>query len=677
VFQFWVRIPLWAIAIIGLVAVTAHHRLVADEPGSSEYSDDDRSHWSLLPVERPAVPVPSAAVDRRWVRNDLDAFVLEGLAADGLHPAPEASRQMLIRRVYFDLTGLPPSPEEIRAFVDDSRADAYERLVDRLLDSPHYGERWAQHWLDVVRYAETEGFEYDNHRPGAWRFRDWVIEAFNHDMPYDEFVSAQLAGDELAPDDHAMQVAAGFHRLGPVRRNAGNAEVAISRNEILTEMTDVVGAAFLGLTVGCARCHDHMFDPIHQTDYYRLQAFLATTHQSDVPLASPEEQAAWEAAAADTKKELDRLKARKKELDEEGDASAVTELSERIAAVEERLPDPLPMISTVADDAGERTPIHLLKRGDWEQKLQPLGPRPLGVLLPEGTDELPADAANPKTALARWLTQPDHPLTARVMVNRIWQYHFGHGLVDTPNDFGLNGASPSHPELLDYLASTFVEGGWRIKPLHRMIVLSSAYRQSSWSPETELATERDPNNRLLWHYAQRRLEAEEVRDAMLAAAGRLNLKPGGPSVIVPVDPELTELLYKPSQWEVTQDASEHDRRSIYLIAKRNLRLPLLEVFDQPPRLTSCAHREASTHAPQALELLNGPTSNQLAVAFAERLEREAGDDPARQVERAYWLVAGRAPRESEREAAVAFLANEPLSEFALAMFNLNAFLYVD
>jgi hypothetical protein len=323
----------------------------------------------------------------------------------------------------------------------------------------------------------------------------------------------------------------------------------------------------------------------------------------------------------------------------------------------------------------KRTPIHVLARGDYQNKGEAVGMRPLGVLLPDGTPELNTD--KPRTALADWVLHPEHPLTARVAANRIWQYHFGRGIVATPNDFGRMGTRPSHPELLDYLANRFVENGWRWKPLHREILLSSTYRQSGVSPVASAATEKDPENKLLWHFARRRLEAEEIRDAMLAVSGVLNDRQGGPSVIVPVDKELTNLLYKPSQWAVTPDEKEHNRRSIYLIAKRNLRLPFMEVFDSPDLQISCARREQSTHAPQALELLNGDLSNRLAASFAERLEKEAGPLKSRQVDHAYRVATGRPPNAKERQIALAFLKEQPLREFALAVLNLNKFLYVE
>jgi hypothetical protein len=607
------------------------------------------------------------------VRNAIDAFVLARLEKAGLHPAPEADRRTLIRRVTFDLTGLPPTPEEVAAFVADTSPDAYERLVDRLLASLHYGERWAQHWLDVVRYAETEGFEYDRHRPGAWRFRDYVIRCFNEDRPFDRFIREQLAGDEIDPDNPEMEVAAGFHRLGPVRRNAGNQDVASSRNEVLTERTDVLGAVFLGLTVGCARCHDHKFDDIPQTDYYRLQAFLASSHEHDISLASSEAQAAWKARAGKLEEEIKQVQ---KGLETAGPQDRPV-LQARLAEARRKLPPPLPSVMSVHNVPAERTPVRVLKRGDPARPGKLVGPRFPQALLAANVPEMPADTSNPRTVLARWLTEPDHPLTARVLVNRVWQYHFGTGLVATPNDFGANGAPPSHPELLDWLANEMVAGGWRLKPLHRLMVLSSTYRQASRSADSPRVTAVDPDNRLLWRFPRRRLSAEEVRDAMLAVSGKLDCEADGPSVVPPVDPDLVGLLYDPGQWAVTPDARAHGRRSVYLLAKRNLRLPLTEVFDQPDLQTSCPRREASTHAAQALELLNGKTSNTLAAEFARRLAAECGPDPARQVERAWLLAAGRPPNEKERTLALRFLAEGSPKEFALAFFNLNAFLYVD
>ena len=353
-------------------------------------------------------------------------------------------------------------------------------------------------------------------------------------------------------------------------------------------------------------------------------------------------------------------------------------MQKEIDALDASIPPPPATIPAIRNDAAHRTPIHVLKRGVWENKGEAVGPRPPGVLVSDDWPELPAGVPDPRTRLARWLASPDHPLTARVIVNRLWQHHFGTGLVKTVNDFGTHGDRPSHPESLDWLAASMVEGGWRLKPIHRFILLSATYRQSSHPPAdcVEGPSREDPENRMLWRFNRRRLEAEEIRDAMLSASGRLNPRAGGPSVMVPVDRGIVQALYKPSQWRAARDPAEHDRRSIYLIAKRNLRPPFLEVFDAPTLATSCPRREASTHAPQALELLNGPMANDLAAAFAGRLRRETGGDPGATVRRGYLLAIGRPPSPSEEAIAREFLRDGRLEDFALALFNLNGFLYV-
>jgi Protein of unknown function (DUF1553)/Protein of unknown function (DUF1549)/Planctomycete cytochrome C len=631
--------------------------------------DEARRHWAFQPVKKEPMP---AVQDSDWVRTPVDAFILSKLEGRGWKPAPPAERHELIRRVTFDLTGLPPSPEEVDAFIADTSDQAYEKVVDRLLASPRYGERWAQHWLDVIRFAETEGYEYDRSIPDAWRFRDYVIDSLNRDKPFDRFLIEQIAGDEIAPDDPECQVASTFHRLGPVRRNAGNPEIALSRNEVLTDRTDILGTAILGLTVGCARCHNHKLEPISQKDYYRFQAYLAATEEHDVVLATPSEKAEYEASAGKIKEELKLLQKRAKQTTGEERSKLKAEIKE----LEERTPAPLPTIPGTWNDLAKRTEIHVLKRGVWESKGDLVGPRPPSVLVADDLPELAPDITDPRTQLARWLVDPRHPLTPRVLANRIWQHHFGAGLVKTVNDFGTKGDRPSHPELLDWLASTLVEGGWRLKPIHRVLVLSNTYRQSGRTSLAAAAMKVDPENRLLWHASRRRLTAEEIRDAMLATSGRLNLKAGGPSVMVPVDPELVKLLYKTSQWQAAPSRIEHDRRSIYLFAKRNLRLPFFETFDAPTSLASCARRESSTHAPQALELLNGRLSNDLSAAFARRLASESGGDQDRLVEQAFRLAIGRPPTPEERAISVEYLRDQSPEEFALAMFNLNGFLYV-
>lgn len=630
---------------------------------------EGRKHWAFQPIRK---RTPPSTADATWNVSPIDAFIASKLEERQWKPSRPASRKELIRRVTFDLIGLPPSPEEVQAFIEDQRPDAYEQLVDRLLKSPLYGERWAQHWLDVVRFAETEGFEYDAHVPDAWRFRDYVIDSFNKDKPFDRFLTEQIAGDEIAPDDTECQAASIFFRLGPVRRNAGNPEIALSRNEVLTERTDVIGAAFLGMTVGCARCHNHKLEPISQKDYYRLQAYMAATDEHNISLASAEDQQQWQDKTKQTQAEIAKLRTQASK----SEGADKVQLESQIETLQATLPAPLPVVPGTRNNFEKRTEIHVLRRGIWENKGEAVGARPLSVLIADGIPELSTETTNPRTHLSRWLASPDHPLTARVIVNRIWQRHFGTGIVKTPNDLGIHGDPPSHPELLDWLASTFIEGDWRLKPLHRIIVLSKTYQQSSASSNETEQEKLDPENRLLWRMSRRRLSAEEVRDAMLAVSGQINLKAGGPSIMVPVEAELVNLLYKPSQWVVAQDLAEHNRRSIYLIAKRNLRLPFLENFDAPALQTSCARRETSTHAPQALEMLNGSFSNDMAIAFAQRLERETHGDRTRIVDRAFQLALGRPPLTEERNRSLSFLEEQPLSEFALAVFNLNGFLYV-
>ena len=641
-----------------------------DADGSADlFSAESRQHWAFQPVEKITLPPVSKAT---WLATSVDAFILAAHEPRSWQPAPPADRSELIRRVYFNLLGLPPAPDEVVAFENELSPDALARVVDRLLNSPRYGERWAQHWLDVVRFAETEGFEYDRHLPDAWRYRDYVIDSLNDDKPFDTFVMEQLAGDEIAPNDQQCQTASIFHRLGAVRRNAGNPDIALSRNEVLTERTNIVGEAFLGLTIGCARCHNHKLEPILQKDYYRLQAYFAATQEHNISLVPDKDWQAWEKKTENIKRKIAGLKERVGESN--GDEKA--RLEKKISDLEYQIPPHLPTIPGIRNEFDQRTAVHVLRRGVWEHKGVPVGPRPLSVLVSNELAELPADEREPRTHLAGWIVDPQHPLTARVIVNRLWQHHFGIGLVQTANDFGTHGDPPSNARLLDWLAMTLVENGWQLKPIHRMIVLSNTYQQSTDSPFAAEYANSDPENRLLWRFTRRRLAAEEIRDAMLSISGRINLKAGGASVMVPVDEDLVNLLYKPSQWEVTQNEAEHYRRSIYLIAKRNLRLPFMEAFDAPALQTSCPRRESSTHAPQTLEMLNGRFANEMAAALAMRLADECGERREVIVERAFWLAVGRAPTNLERALSLDFLREHPLSAFALAVFNLNGFVYV-
>ncbi len=664
-----------SLLFVSLACLLVAGPLVLSSEPQPEYRTFERNYWAFQQPERPAIPEGGQG----WAKTPIDNFILAKLREEGLSPAPEADRATLIRRAYFDMIGLPPTPSEVADFVSDQSPDAWEKVVDRLLASPHYGERWGQHWLDVVRYAETEGFEYDRYLPGLWRYRDYVIESFNEDKPFDQFLREQLAGDEMVegeptqPKNQELLVAAGFHRLGAVRRNAGNQEVASSRNEVLTERTDIVGSAFLGLTVGCARCHDHKFDPIRQKDYYRLQSFLSASEETDVPLGGAMTPAEWRDS---TKKLRGKLKG----------CAARSALRRRKSARRwsRSTPNSKPRCrrrrttsrrSTTTTRSAPRSTCSIAATSTRRDERWACAR--WACSFPKARRRLPGDTENPRLILANWLADPDHPLTARVYANRIWTFHFGKGIVNTPNDFGFMGDRPSHPELLDWLTVEFLDNGWKMKPLHKLILMSATYRQASKNPaHDEAAMAKDADNRLLWHGPARRLTAEEVRDAMLSVSGRLNDKMGGESVIIPVQQALVDLLYDPTQWDISDDPAEHDRRSIYLIAKRNLRLPFMEVFDQPPALTTCARRDASTHAPQSLELLNGDISNDLAQSFADRLVREVGDNPRQQIERAYLLAANRMPTDRETAIAEKFLEVKPLSEFTLAVMNLNAFLYV-
>jgi hypothetical protein len=658
--------------------------LSSDVAPLGTYTPRERAHWAFVKRRTPAVPTFSSASDQAWARTPIDAFILQRMQREGLPPSPQADRATLIRRLYFDVVGLPPTPREVETFMKDNAPNAYAKLVERLLASPNYGERWGQHWLDVVRFAETDGFEYDTHRNDAWRYRDYVIKSFNEDKPYDRFVMEQLAGDELDATNDELLIASGFNRLGPLRKNAGNQEVASSRNEVLTEMTNAVGAAFLGVTIGCARCHNHKFDPVRQSDYYRIQAYFAGVYDKDIPKASEAEQAARKAKADPIDKEIAKVNKAILDLNGKTDAAAIDEqeaLKKKLEALQDQLPPPLPALHSVADQPDKKSPIHLLTRGEYTLKRERVGMRPLGVLLEDGTPELPETTAKPRVELAKWIVDPNNPLTARVMVNRIWQYHFGRGIVATANDFGRMGARPTHPELLDYLANEFVAHNFSMKHIHRLILNSNTYQQSSAPPSDPalqaLVTKKDPENKFYSRFNRQRLAAEQLRDAMLAVSGTLNPKQGGPSVMIPIDPGLVNMLYKPSQWVPAKDPREYARRTIYLIAKRNLRLPMMEVFDAPDLQVSCARRESSTHAPQALELMNGAFANEQAEALAKRLETEAGPNLRKQIDLGYRLVAGRPAKAKEIQVALEFLQTQPKREFALTLLNLNSFLYVN
>jgi hypothetical protein len=596
--------------------------------GEKAITPEERAHWAF---RRPTAAAPPAVRDAGWVRNPIDAFVLSALESSGLAPAPEADRPTVLRRLAFDLTGLPPAPAEVERFLADRRPGAYERLVDRLLASPHYGERQAQHWLDLARYADSDGFEFDALRPDAWRYRDWVVGAINADLPYDRFVALQLAGDEVAPGDPEAFVATGFNRCYPDMVDLN--DQGLRRQNALNDMTDTTGYAFLGLTIACARCHDHKFDPVRIEDYYALQAVFAPSRfRDDFPLPG----------GRDPRR---------------------------------------PALARGLDETSPRAPAtHVLIRGQYGVPGAVVAPAAPAVL--DGGAGLriepTASSTGRRRALAAWLVDPGNPLTARVQVNRLWQRRFGRGLVDTPSDFGTMGDEPSHPELLDWLATELMRRGWSSKAIDRLIVTSASYRQSSRAGAA--ARVLDPENRLLSHQGRRRLDGEAIRDAMLAVSGRLNPAPGGPPVCPPLPAELGAKGIK--AWPVSPDPADHVRRSLYVLVRRNLRYPFFEAFDRPDTNASCPRREATIIAPQALSLLNGELAFASARALARRSAAEAGPGAttAERIDAIHLLALGRRPDPEGRRLAADFVAGggeAAWDALALALLNINEFITVD
>lgn len=674
--------------------------------------------WAFHKVGAPAHP------------NSIDAFLIAKLESKKLAYAPAADRATLLRRVTFDLTGLPPTPDELKAFRADTAPDASAKVVARLLKSPQYGERSALFWLDLVRFAETDGFKADDTRPNAWRYRDYVIESFNADKPFDRFIREQIAGGELYPNDPQSWIATGFLRHYPDEYNAVNLEQR--RQEILNDITDTVGATFLGVTLGCCRCHDHKTDPILQKDYYRIQSFFAGYKPVDVPVNPKalkefdEKLAVWKSKTEAIRVKMvaiekpHREKAQAKErfrFQEEHSrlldlpAAKLTPLEQQISAMvskqvysdkrfaptilkaEEKTawdalakelaafdadkPKPVALIHAMTDLGRDSPPTHLLKRGDWRKPDAVIEPAFLSKITTVVPKLLPTDTTTGRrTALANWIAHADNPLTARVMVNRIWQQHFGKGIVASSSDLGQTGDRPTHPELLDWLAAEFVKSGWSVKHIHNIIVQSKAYQQGSTGSAE--AAKLDPENQLLGHFPRRRLDGEALRDACLAVSGQLNLKAGGPSIFPDVPGEL-----KGSGWKPSADASERNRRSIYVFVKRNLRYPLFALFDSPDRSESCSRRFVTTTAPQALALLNDLTILSFAQSLAQRVVKEVGPKPEAQVERLIALTLCRQPTTEETAALAGFLQRhkgtptEALVDLGHAVLNLNEFLYVD
>jgi mono/diheme cytochrome c family protein len=686
---------------------------------------EERQYWAFRPPERHKVPEVGS-------RNPIDAFLRASMRSKGLTPSLPADRRTLIRRAYLDLTGLPPAPAEVNAFAADQSPNAFAKIVDQLLASPHYGERWGRHWLDVVRYADSGGFEYDRDRPNAWRYRDYVIRAFNEDKAYDRFVREQIAGDELWPESADARIATGYLRLG-LENNLKNEQ---TRLDELDDLVSTTANAFLGVTVGCARCHDHKFDPIPQKDYYRMQAVFYPAKPHEFPLVAQEEVKRFEeeqkriiSLQVPLKEELkkleqpyrDRLVEKKKaelpdyiqlalrtppEKRTEGqklnaiqvektltidlkeltaalsppDLERHNHLSAKIKELDDQRPAQFATAMSISDSGREPQPSHFLFRGSPGQKGSVMKPGVLTVASRTEPlfEEPPAGASTTwrRRGFAQWLASPENPLTARVMVNRIWQHHFGEGLVRTPNNFGKMGERPTHPELLDWLATQFVRTGWSVKTMHRLIMNSEAYQMASADIPANVAIDRE--NRYLWRMPRRRLEGEAIRDSIFAIAGNLDRTVGGPAVHPYIDPALFQSSSKRT-WTGRPDSDPSTwRRSVYVFAKRSIPLPMLDVFDRPDSVTSCARRNRSTIAPQALILMNNSLVLMEAGKFAERLRKEAGTDPSEQVDLAFQIALSRKPTAQEMKQSTTFLRSgeNALTDFAQVMFNLNEFAFI-
>ena len=658
---------------------------------------------------------------RGWVRTPIDAFILAQLEAKGIAPSPDVGRAVLIRRATLDVWGVIPAPEEVNAFVNDRSPDAYQKVVDRLLASPHYGERQARRWLDLARYADSTGFENDRTRPNMWRYRDYVIDAFNQDKPYDQFIKEQVAGDELSPGSQEALIATGFLAGYPDNYNAR--DLVQRKYQITTDMTDTVGTVFLAQTVACARCHNHKFDRISQKEYFQLQSFFANTSEvNNIPAAiGPQEleyrqaQAKWEEATKDirakrkaivdsireegTKYYLERYLTDSREsifkpqsqwtafdrwinhrvdnvVGEEEIASYLKEVGANKSAKEykpaygekyeqyKKLEEALKKFDKLKPGKGSDTitamtelghpdapPTHVLFVGNHERPLEEVQPGfPAAFANGEQPVIVPtATSSGRRTALADWIASPKNPLTARVFVNRVWNQYFGRGIVGTVSNFGKAGEKPTNPELLDYLADSFVQRGWSVKKLHREILLSSVYRQSS--DYREDAYKADPENKLLAVFPRVRMDAEEIRDSLLAAAGKLDNTVGGPSVFPPVPNGLNA----GDKWPVSTDPRDHNRRSLYIFTRRSVAYPLLETFDMASPEQVHSKRDVTSTPLQALTLYNSDQVFEWSQALTGRVIREAGGDESARLNRLYQILLARNPDKVEKSMLLSFL----------------------
>ena len=716
-----------------LLVVAARGRAaeLPDPPrqGPPPVNEETRKFWSFQPPKRPEIP----AVQRGdWPVNPIDAFVLSRLEAKRLNPAPPASKPALLRRAYYDLIGLPPTPAEVDAFVKDASPGAYAAVIDRLLASRQYGEKWGRHWLDLVRFAETNSYERDNPKPNVWRYRDYVIRAFNSDKPYDQFIKEQLAGDEMPreEDNYDPIIATGYYRLGIWDDDP--ADKLQARYENLDDLVATTGQVFLGLTVDCARCHDHKIDPIPQKDYYRLLSFFQNVtpyhnggpgDETPIPSGSAEKESYDQlgkeregrrreitVAMREIESDFRQLLAGQtghRPVDQADVAKLIRTEGEKILGKErfERYrkarrdlaalnkSDPNVEMALCVSESGPHAPdTFVLMRGNANVPGAKVEPGFLSVLttsdpvIPEAPPG--AKTCGRRTALANWIASKDNPMTARVMANRVFQYHFGRGIVRSSSNFGFQGDKPTHPELLDWLATELVADGWRLKPLHRLIMLSNAYQMSCEGDAGTQDTARriDPQNDLLWHFELRRLEAEELRDSILAANGTLNLKMFGPSIYPEIPKEVLAGESRPGYGWETSSPEESARRSIYVHRKRSLRLPILEALDAPESDKSCPVRFVTVQPTQALTMMNGAFLNGEAAKLAARLRKDAGAEPADQVRYGLKLALCRNPSESEIERGLKLIhslqgdgASPELAMkyFALMVYNLNEFVYVD
>jgi len=714
------------------------------------FTEEERHFWAFQPV-RP-VKVPTVA-HRQQVRTPIDAFLLSRLEEKQLTFSAEADKQTLLRRACFDLLGLPPTPEQVRAFMADEAPDAYDRLIDRLLASPHYGERWGRHWLDAAGYADSEGYTADDApRRAAYKYRDYVIRSFNADKPFDRFVEEQLAGDEmveppyqnLSPEQIDLLTATGFLRMAPDGTGSGGVDQGLARNQVVADTINIVSTALLGLTVGCAQCHDHRYDPIPQKDYYRLRAIFEpaynpkhwrTPRQRLISLYTDADRAEarrieQRAHAIDVKRQAKQrqfiertLEAKLEKVDPElreairharatppgkrlpiqekilrenpatnvtagslylYDRKAADELK-KMAAEAKKIRDTKPIedfVRCLTEVPGEVPTTSVFIRGDHEQPGDVVHPAGLSILAGEGTSAIPEDdpsrsTTGRRTAYAHYLTSGHHPLCARVMVNRVWMHHFGHGIVETPGDFGALGARPTHPKLLDWLAGDFVAGGWRLKRLHRMIMTSTAYRQQSERSDKTDAV--DPENHLYGRMSVRRLEAESIRDAMMVACGKLEPRMFGKPVPIREDEvgqvvvgiDTTDSAGRPTGKVIPLNGQEF-RRSVYITVRRSQPLAVLDTFDAPVMQPNCDRRTASTVTPQALLLMNSQFIRTMAEYFARRVHREAEQDPTAQVTLAWQLAFSRKPTGEQLQRAVEFLNTQVEHLRATAMAKADA-----